>query len=71
MKQPKLRQQLKFESLEPRMLLAAWPVITEFLARNDSTLLDGDGQYEDWIELYNGGDADVDLQGCGCHRDHD
>ena len=31
------------ESLEPRCMLAANPIILEFMASNDSTLLDGDG----------------------------
>jgi plastocyanin len=38
-------------------------VISEFMAQNDSTLLDGDGNYSDWIELYNTGDEAVDLTG--------
>lgn len=38
-------------------------VISEFMAKNDATLLDGDGNYSDWIELYNSGDAAVNLTG--------
>lgn len=38
-------------------------VISEFMAKNDNTLADGDGNYSDWIELYNMGDASVDLTG--------
>ncbi|MCA9261748.1 MAG: lamin tail domain-containing protein, partial [Planctomycetales bacterium] len=51
------------ERLEPRQLLAAAPIITEFMAANSSTLADGYGRYADWIELYNAGDASVDLAG--------
>ncbi len=38
-------------------------VISEFMAANDETLIDGDGNYSDWIELYNMGDSTVDLTG--------
>ena len=39
--------------------------INEFMADNDTTLQDPDGSggYPDWIELYNAGSADLDLQG--------
>ncbi len=52
-----------FEGLEPRLLMAANPVISEFLAKNSSGLLDGNNNYSDWIEIQNTGDASVDLQG--------
>lgn len=38
-------------------------VISEFMAKNDKTLIDGDGNYSDWIELHNLGDDPVDLTG--------
>ncbi|MDP4642817.1 MAG: lamin tail domain-containing protein [Opitutales bacterium] len=38
-------------------------VISEFMAKNDETLIDGDGNYSDWIELYNTGSTTVDLTG--------
>ena len=38
-------------------------VINEFLAGNETINTDEDGEYEDWIELYNAGDAAVDLTG--------
>ena len=41
------------EALEPRTLLAADPMISEFQAINVSTLQDEDGDYEDWIEIRN------------------
>jgi hypothetical protein len=33
--------------------------INEFMASNSSTIADEFGEYDDWIELYNGGDAPV------------
>jgi hypothetical protein len=52
-----------FETLEARWVLAAQPIITEFMASNNSTLLDGNGAASDWIELYNAGDQSVNLAG--------
>ena len=54
---------LHLESLETRTLLAADPVISEFVARNDGGLRDGDGRTPDWIEIQNVGDEAVDLSG--------
>ena len=54
---------LSFQTLEPRQLLAAVPVISEFMASNDGTLLDEDGDSSDWIEVYNVGDTALDLAG--------
>jgi hypothetical protein len=42
---------------------AAQVVISEFMASNDDTLVDGDGNSSDWIELYNTSDSAVDLTG--------
>ncbi|MCF7976109.1 MAG: lamin tail domain-containing protein [Phycisphaerae bacterium] len=38
-------------------------VINEFMASNGSVIRDGQGQYEDWIELYNTADRPVDAGG--------
>lgn len=38
-------------------------LINEFMADNDSTLLDGDGNPSDWIELHNTSSGAVDLTG--------
>lgn len=38
-------------------------VINEFLASNQTVLADEDGDYSDWLELYNAGAAPVDLAG--------
>jgi hypothetical protein len=39
------------------------PLISEFLASNDSVLADEDGDYSDWIEIHNPGPGTVDLGG--------
>jgi len=41
----------------------AAPLITEFMASNDSTLADEDGDFSDWIEIHNPDGAAVDLGG--------
>jgi len=56
-----LRRRPGFEILEARHLLSGGPIITEFMASNDLTLLDGDGNSSDWIELYNPTDTAIDL----------
>ena len=33
------------------------------MASNDSTLIDGNGRYSDWVEIYNAGDEPLDLAG--------
>ncbi|MBC8312792.1 MAG: CotH kinase family protein [Candidatus Cloacimonetes bacterium] len=38
-------------------------VLNEFMADNDSTITDDNGEYSDWIELYNTNDFEVDLSG--------
>ena len=42
---------------------AAQVLITEFMATNTRTLADEDGQYPDWLELYNPGAEPVNLDG--------
>src|SRR4051794_18926560 len=58
------------ETLEDRTLMSVGvtattdaPIITEFLAINNSGLRDQDGQRSDWIELYNPTAGDVNLGG--------
>ena len=53
----------RFEPLEPRTLLTGDPLISEFMAINNSTLTDGDGETPDWIEIHNPGDVSVDMDG--------
>ncbi len=38
-------------------------VINEFLASNDAVNTDENGEYDDWFEIYNYGEKDVDLAG--------
>lgn len=42
---------------------AKHPVISEFMADNNSTLADEDGQFSDWIEIFNPTVAPIDLSG--------
>ena len=44
-------------------MLAAMPIISEFLASNTTGSQDEDGDRSDWIEIYNAGDAAADLDG--------
>ncbi|HUU23169.1 MAG TPA: lamin tail domain-containing protein [Phycisphaerae bacterium] len=53
----------RLEQLEPRLLLAGDLCISEFMADNDSTLADEDGQFSDWIEIQNAGVSAVSLSG--------
>ena len=41
----------------------AGPLITEFMADNDTTLDDEDGEFSDWIEVHNPDGASIDLTG--------
>lgn len=38
-------------------------LVNEILASNDSSYADENGEFDDWFELYNPGDAAVDLEG--------
>jgi hypothetical protein len=44
-------------------------LINEFMSANDSTLQDRDGDYPDWIELYNPGQQSVNLHNYGLSDD--
>ncbi|HNP48463.1 MAG TPA: CotH kinase family protein [Bacteroidia bacterium] len=44
-------------------------LINEISASNYSTILNSDGEYDDWIELYNDGSSSVNLQGYGLSDD--
>jgi hypothetical protein len=55
--------ELAIERLETRQLLAANPIISEFMALNSGTLVDMDGETPDWVEIHNAGDLAVDLDG--------
>ena len=53
--------QRHFEQLEPRRLLAV--VISEFMAKNDSSYVDLDGDASDWIEIHNPTAEPIDMIG--------
>ena len=43
--------------------VAAQVTINEFMASNETTVADGAGEFDDWIEVYNPGPTPVDLAG--------
>lgn len=51
------------QALEKRQMLAANPVMTEFMAKNGVSITDGYGDNSDWIEIANTGDQAIDLAG--------
>ena len=53
---------LRLETLEARLFLTG-VVISEFQASNNSTIADEDGDFSDWIELYNSSPDPVDITG--------
>ncbi|NQU25444.1 MAG: CotH kinase family protein, partial [Candidatus Nealsonbacteria bacterium] len=57
------RVRLAFERLEPRIVLDSGLLITEFMAVNESTLADVDGDFSDWIEIHNPTAAAINLDG--------
>ncbi len=59
----RLGRALQLERLEPRQLMAVTPLITEVMASNGETIADGDGQFSDWIEIYNPTDQAINLAG--------
>jgi hypothetical protein len=59
----RLRRAAVVDALEPRQLLAAAPLISEFVASNSTGLVDEDLDHSDWLELYNPGEVDVNLAG--------
>ncbi|MBK9524100.1 MAG: lamin tail domain-containing protein [Bacteroidetes bacterium] len=49
--------------------LHAQVLINEISASNYSTIANSDGEYDDWIELFNDGSSSVNLQGYGLSDD--
>jgi large repetitive protein len=47
----------------PAAVFAQTLVINEFLASNDTHITDPQGEFEDWVELYNYGGSAVDIAG--------
>ncbi len=54
----------------PDSLPAQTVVINEMMASNATTIADEDGDYEDWIELYNAGNEIISLGGWGLSDDY-
>jgi hypothetical protein len=52
-----------FYKINASAALTGTVVINEFMASNDVTVADQDGEFDDWIELYNTTDSEVDLTG--------
>ena len=52
-------KKFSLEQLEERRMLAV--LISEFMADNETTLADTDGEFSDWIEVRNSGPDDVNL----------
>lgn len=46
-------------------------VINEFMASNASVVSDQDGDFDDWIELYNNGTESIDISGYSLSDDYD
>ena len=59
----KRHRRFYIEPLERRHLLTGGVVISEFVASNDSTLNDRDGDSSDWIELFNTSEKSINLDG--------
>jgi hypothetical protein len=67
----RMRRTLQLERLEPRQLLAITPIITEVMASNGKTIADGNGQFSDWIEIYNPTNQPINLAGWHLTDDED
>ncbi len=57
------RAQHLFEALEQRCLLTATPLISEFMAINTAGITDENADHSDWLEIYNPGSVDLNLNG--------
>lgn len=57
------RNRFQFQRLEDRKMLAADFIISEFLASNDTNLVDDNGNQSDWIEIHNKGTSTGNLSG--------
>ncbi len=62
------RAEHEFYTVLPTVPTAAWHdvVFNEFMAKNNSTVTDANGEYEDWIELYNNSANDINLSTMYC-----
>src|SRR5690606_26571293 len=58
-------------SISSHMAFAQQVWINELMSSNANSITDEDGDYSDWIELYNGSDVEVNLVGYGLSDDLD
>jgi hypothetical protein len=56
------RAEHEYHSISAGSPVASDLVINEFLASNDFVMADQDGEYDDWIELYNNTSTAIDLE---------
>nr|HPR33836.1 lamin tail domain-containing protein [Prolixibacteraceae bacterium] len=62
---------LSFCLLSFHLIYAQNVRINEFMALNQTVLADEDGEYSDWIELYNPGQTTINLEGWSLSDDRD
>lgn len=55
----------------PHLSIGQTVIINEVMSSNSLTIADEDGDYEDWIELYNYGSESVHLEGWGLSDDYE
>jgi CotH protein/lamin tail-like protein/type IX secretion system substrate protein len=60
---PGAEHDVYFYYIEPTSAAESDVVINEFMASNKETIADPQGDYDDWIELYNKGTEDIDISG--------
>ena len=66
------RRRYAFETLEPRLFLNAGPLLlNEICAVNNDVLADADGDFSDWVEIFNPSEASVNLGGWTLTDDFD
>jgi len=58
-----VRAEYEFYTIEINSTNDGDLVINEFLASNDTIIPDQDGEYDDWVELYNNSNEDISLNG--------
>jgi spore coat protein CotH len=60
-RQQSIDSQLKDLNIDNNTINPGDVVINEFMAQNTKTITDSNGQYEDWVELYNNTGNDIDI----------
>jgi len=58
-----VRAEYEFYTLSVANTAVPLVVINEFMADNETSATDQDGEYDDWIELYNNSDSEISLKG--------